>query len=354
MDLPYSSIPPPRLHRVDRDFVPKRCPKPACPSRRGAVFAWQRKGSYVRSVDLRLVQRFRCLACRSTFSSQTFRVDYRLQKPWLPLSVFQALVAKTTIRQTARSLGCKPDTVLHHLRLVGLHGRWIHAAFLARHKATGPGLSGTFQLDELETFETDRRLFPLTVPILVHRKTWFVVHAATGTLPARGNLRPFDEMRKEHYEKRHGRRISRSKEATTACVSALKAHLDPNAPFDIQTDQKKSYPPIFRSVFGRSTRHQWIHSKARRDRANLLFTINNCLAQARDNMSRLVRRNWGHSKLERNLRWHLWAWVLYRNYVREITCSSRTVSSASALGVALRRIAPRELFQWRSELPAEC
>jgi hypothetical protein len=212
-------------------------------------------------------------------------------------------------------------------------------------------LSGTFQLDELETFETDRRLCPLTVPVLVHRKTWFVVHATTGTMPARGNLRPFDQLRKERNEKQFGRRVSRSKEATTACVVALKRHLAPNAAFFIETDQKKTYPGIFRAVFGRSIGHHWISSKARRDRRNLLFTVNNCLAQARDNMSRLVRRNWGHSKLERNLRWHLWAWILYRNYVREITCSNRTVSSASAAGVTSRRLSARELLQWRCELP---
>ncbi len=354
MDLPFSSVPPPRLHCVDRGFVPLYCPRATCPSHVSTPFTWQRKGSYLRKVDQRIVQRFHCLACRSSFSSQSFRVDYRLQKPWLPLLVFQALVAKTTLRQTARSIGCKLDTVLHHLRLVGNQGYWTHDAFLTRHKARGSGLSGTFQLDELETFETDRRLRPLTVPVLVQRKTWFVVHAASGTMPARGNLRPFDQMRKERYEKQFGRRVSRSTEATTECVVALERHLAQGADFCIQTDRKKTYPSIFRSVFGRSIGHNWISSTARRDRSNLLFTINNCLAQARDNISRLVRRNWGHSKLERNLRWHLWAWILYRNYVREITCSSRSVSAASAAGVTSRRLSARELLQWRSELPRDC
>ena len=352
MDLPGFRIPPPVPHRVDASFRPQRCPRASCPSRTQVPFACQRKGRFTRQVDARTVQRYKCLVCRKGFSSQTFRLDYRLHKPWLPLAIFQALVSKSSIRQTGRNLACKPDTVLHHLELLGQHARQIHSAFLARHKRDGPGLEGTFQLDELETFELDRRLFPLTVPILIDKKTWFVVHAATGTLPARGNLRAHDKKRKEAYEKAAGtRRVSRSKEATTACFVALRDHLAEKASFDVQTDEKKLYRPVLREVFGHQIRHQWVNSKAVRNRNNLLFPINNTLAQTRDNLGRLVRRNWGHSKKERNLGWHLWVWILYRNYVREITNQERGESSASATGVARKRLAARELLQWKEELP---
>lgn len=354
MELPFSTLPDARPHRVDSGFVPNRCPRAHCSARGGDGFAYQCAGSYIRAGDLRVVQRFRCLVCRSRFSSQCFRVDYRLRKPWLPLSVFQGLVAKTTLRQMSRSLGCKLDTVLYHLRLVGLHAQSVHAAFLARCKESRGGIEGTFQLDELETFEQNRRLCPLTMPVLVHAETWFVVHAATGTLPARGNLGPFDLIRKERYEKQHGKRRNKSKEATRKCVVALRDALGKDARFALQTDQKSTYPKIFREVFAEGYQHQWVNSKERRDRKNLLFTVNNTLAQARDGMSRLVRRNWGHSKLERNLGWHVWAWILWRNYAREITCKSLAVSAASATGVTTRRLKPRELFEWVDRLPAAC
>ena len=58
------------------------------------------------------------------------------------------------------------------------------------------------------------------------------------------------------------------------------------------------------------------------------------------------------SKLERNLGWHLGAWILWRNYAREITCRALRVSSASAAGVTTRRLRPRELFEWVDRLPA--
>jgi len=352
MDLPAFQIPPAVPHQIDGEFFPHRCPSDRCPSHTEVPFAYQCKGRFSRKVDGRSVQRFQCLVCHKGFSSQTFRLDYRIKKPWLPLNIFWSLVSKVSLRQTGRSLACKPDTVLHHLQLLGEHSQEIHMLFLARHKRDGPGLKGTFQLDELETFEVDRRLFPLTVPVLIDRRTRFVVHAETGTLPARGNLRERDKKRKEAYEKAAGsKRVSRSKEATKACFVALRDHLAADATIDVQTDEKKSYPPILRQVFGKQARHQWASSKAVRNRASLLFPINNSLAQMRDNMGRLVRRSWCHSKRERNLRWHLSIWMLYRNYVRELTNRCKTKSSASASGVARRRCDARELLEWRRMLP---
>ena len=332
--------------------MPPRCPRDSCPSHKDVPFAYRCKGCFTRKVDLRTVQRFRCEVCGKGFSSQTFRVDYRLKKPWLPLMIFHELVSKVSHRQTARKVQCKLDTVLHHLELVGQHARRVHTALLTRCKRDGPGLDGTFQLDELETFETDRRLCPLTVAILIDKKSRFVVHVATGTLPARGNLTPYDEKRKKAWEKENGgKRKSQSKQATAACFTVLRDHLAKDASFDVQTDEKKTYPLVLRQVFGHQVRHQWTNSKVERNRRNLLFPINNTLAQTRDGLGRLVRRNWGHSKRERNLGWHLWVWILYRNYVRELTNAVRGKTSASAKGIAKRRMTARELLQWKEVLP---
>jgi transposase-like protein len=352
--LPFSTLPAPRTHRVDHDFVPTRCPNPLCKARTGEDFTYKTAGAYQRKCDLRIVRRFRCETCRGSFSSQTFRVDYRLHKPWLPLAVFQGLVAKTSLRQISRSLGCKLDTVLHHLELVGRRGHALHAQFLARCVEERGGVVGTFGLDELETFELSRRLCPLTVPVLVQHKTFFVVATSTGTLPARGNLGPFAQMRKEEREKVHGKRKNESRRAVTSCVRALKEVMKTPANPILVTDKKTSYGSIFRSVFGQGVRHQWVSAKERRDRRNPLFTVNHTLAQMRDGLGRLVRRSWGHSKLERNLGWHLGAWTLWRNYAREIVVGDRATSSAMAAGVLTRRLAPRELFEWRERLPEAC
>jgi len=104
-------------------FAPRFCPRPLCPSARSRHFRWRRKGYFCRQCDGRFVQRFLCLECRRFFSIQSFRLDYRLRKPHLHLTLFRDFVSKTTMRQSARTLGCTRRTVAHRLKLLGEHCR---------------------------------------------------------------------------------------------------------------------------------------------------------------------------------------------------------------------------------------
>lgn len=161
-------------------FQPPYCPNPACSSRTsaGTAFLWQRKGHFRRRCDGRRIQRFRCLRCRRSFSVQSFRIDYRLHKPKLTAGLFDSFVSKVTHRQAGRIFGCTRKTVRHRLLLLSRHAREFHAAVLERARRRG-GLLGSFQFDELETYEHSRRLAPVTMPVLIELHTFFVVHLET-------------------------------------------------------------------------------------------------------------------------------------------------------------------------------
>ena len=107
-------------------FEPKYCPYPDCDHHTRASFPWRRRGFYRRKVDGRRVQRFQCLGCGRRFSTQSFRLDFRLQKPHLNRRVFEHLVAKTTLRQIARALEVKRKTVERRLLLLGQHCEEFH------------------------------------------------------------------------------------------------------------------------------------------------------------------------------------------------------------------------------------
>src|SRR5262245_35427878 len=96
-------------------------------------------------------------------------------------------VSKVTQRQSARILGCSRHTVAHRLDLLGKHCRDFHQRMLEEAKSRG-GIEGMFQLDELETFEHNRRLCPVSVPVLIEKQSYFVLHAEAVPLPARGGL----------------------------------------------------------------------------------------------------------------------------------------------------------------------
>ena len=92
-------------------FEPPRCPHDDCPSITSGHRRWCFKGRYPRACDGRTVQRFLCLECHRTFSTQTFRVDYRLKLPRLNLELIGPFVSKVTHPQAARILGCPTGTV---------------------------------------------------------------------------------------------------------------------------------------------------------------------------------------------------------------------------------------------------
>ena len=330
-------------------FDPPCCPSLRCPSQRSRLpRRIQRKGAYRRRCDGRLVPRFRCLHCRRSFSSQTFRLDYRLRKPWLNPTVAQLLCAKTTLRKMAEILGVDRKTIEARLELFGAHCRDFHESLLRRHRGRTGGLRGAMMMDELETFERDRRLCPITVPVLIEKHSYFVVHVETAPLGPRGRLSEADQKRRERYEDRFGRRRSGSREAVRRTLQAWKEAAGPQGAVQIETDRKSSYRGLLREVFPVGQPHHATHSsKAPRTYANPLFPINHTNALLRDSVSRLVRRSWGASKERWRLERHLWVFVVFRNYVRGITRRARRVSSAMAAGVVRRMLSWSEVLRWR-------
>ncbi len=314
-------------------FAPNYCPNPSCEHHRLASFPWRRRGTYRRQCDGRDVQRFECLGCRKTFSIQTFRVDYRLRIPKLHFRVFELLCSKVTLRQMARVLGVKRRTVERRLDLLGKHCAEFHSSRLAR--CFGE-LEGQWSLDEAETYEHNRKLKPVTVAVLIERKTGFVVHTRCAPLPPRRPLNAQEEARLAQIEAVEGKRLSGSKKAVDEAFGALDKVVRKDETILVITDKKHSYRRSIREVMTARVHHQRVSSKVRRDTENPLFRINHTLAMMRDGLSRLVRRTWAASKIMPRLDTHLAVWNCFRNYIRPMTNREDRVegcTAAMALGV---------------------
>lgn len=329
-------------------FQPPFCPLASCPSSApGSAFLWRRSGVYRRACDGRIVPRFLCRSCGRRFSRQTFRLDYREQKPHLDSLVLHCLVSKVTHRQTARVLKVDRKTIHRRLHRFAPALHDLHRGVLRRARRWG-GIRGVFSLDELETFEQNRRLCPVTVPVLIERGTLFVVHAETAPMAARGNLGAREREKRVEREAREGKRKSGSSEAVDRCLGALADVHDRSALVDLVTDSKRAYRgAVRRKLGGRISAHVTESSQRPRNRANPMFAINHTLAMLRDGVSRLVRRSWGASKQREALRRHLWVWIAWRNYVRPITNVAPRVTPATALLVARRKLSVSDLLRWR-------
>lgn len=327
-------------------FQPAFCPcgSPQCKESPG--FQYQRRGTFKRACDGRVVQRFQCKGCKRTFSTQTFRGDYRLRKPWLDLPIFQRIVSKDTQRQSARILHCQRATVARRLESFGKSCEVFHRRMLAQ-RDRSKTWSGPFVLDELETYEHDRHLKPLTVPVLVHKESYCILHAAVGTLPARKPVPPRKQKRLEELEADGNVRTSESREKVDECFGVLEEIVPTEGALVVRTDEKSSYQTLLKERFGERVEHRTTHSTLPRTTMNPLFAINHTFAMMRDGLSRLVRRTWAASKEREKLVWHLWTYIAWRNYVRPITNKRPHESAAMVAGLAPGPLQISDLLQCR-------
>jgi hypothetical protein len=163
-------------------------------------------------------------------------------------------------------------------------------------------------------------------------------------LPARGGLSGRDLERKELQ----GPRRSESTLVVRKCFETLKRVHDPSEYLQMVMDQKRTYKPEIRTLFGnRISALVTESSKRARNTSNPLFPINHTLATLRDHVSRLVRRTWASTKRKAELAHHAWIFTAWKNYVRPLSNRLRQASPAMMLGLYDRKLTLADLLRWR-------
>ena len=256
------------------------------------------------------VQRYRCKRCRRSFSYQTFRVDYRDRRPEVNHTVFYELASGMGLRQCARHANLSSRGVQWKFRklarsLALLNQNLIHE-LPAGH---------TFLLDEAEDF-VESSILKVTMPVLIEKESMLIV--ATDVAPIRRRTRAGSRRERwlRAYELKHGQREDKSRLCVHGVLARWKQLLgDRHA--TLLTDLKSSYVTAVRDLFGEQVEHLRTPSVLPRTVQNPLFRINLTEAMLRDNLGRLRRRTWLHSKDESCLRLHLELFGAYRNWVRK-------------------------------------
>lgn len=291
-------------------FDPPFCPDPGCrfhlrPAARFCI----RWGSYHPLCRSAPVPRFRCLACRRTFSRQTFRHDYYDRHPHDNGALFDLLASGVGYRQAARLLDRSVRGTQHKARKIARTCQRLHDNLC--HRLPG---GRTFLLDEEETYE-QASIRTLTLPVLIEHRSWFVVATAVGPIRRRARRGTARWRWQERDELRFGRRPDHSRQCVEAVLRVLDQRLDGQR-LVLRSDAKASYARLAQLVFGQRVQHERTLGRLPRTVWNPLFPINTTLAMSRDLCSRLRRRSWLVSKQGRYLQLHMAIFTAYRNYVR--------------------------------------
>ncbi len=327
-----------------RSFVPPRCPRITCSNHvhpRADFFAHH--GSYRVACRDHAIPRYRCKDCSKRFSYQTFRQDYRDQRPELNAILFERYTGGQSLRRACKEMRIGIHAGQKKFRKLGRHAGFLHENLLQKL----PG-QRTFLMDELETHEGEL-IRTVTVPILIEKLSGLVVATDVGSI--RRLARKGSRRRKlqERDEALHGKRTDETRRVVMSVLDKLGRLLE-GASAVLRTDEKKLYASLSRKLFGTKVSHERTPGTAERSTFNPLFHINHTLARFRDLSARLHRRSWCASKKREFLRPHLQMVTVYRNYVcRRTNTEDAKRTPAWHLGLLPRALSYCEVCGWRQD-----
>ena len=179
-------------------FIPPHCPNPECihyfiP----ADNHWYRKISPYSTITFGSVWRFLCKACRKTFSTQTFSIDYFAKKKLNHRYIFNQINAGAGLRNIARDLKVSPKAITNRISRLTRNAIFLHQAILDELP-----YSEHFAADGFESFCVSQ-YFPDNYNILVGEDSQFVYHWDYVSLCRKGRRTEKQKEKRIELEKRY-------------------------------------------------------------------------------------------------------------------------------------------------------
>jgi transposase-like protein len=362
---------------------PPFCPHRGCPchidpdSPQSAALArrkwFKRNGSYPTKVRGSIV-RFRCLVCGRGFSTQTFSLDYYTKRIIDYNAVRRELCSSSSVRSTARSLGCSCDSVTNRT------SRFARQCISASSRLlTDLALNEDLAADGFESFAVSQ-YFPNNIHILAGSLSQLVYFCDYVTLRRSGRMTPLQKRMREALEALY----RPSAKALTESFAELLAHVHVRLercernPLTLNTDRKLEYcraltacEALAEPVVEKRLVHARTDSRIARDARNPLFPVNYIDRELRKDLAEHVRETVRFARNVNHCMERLWIYLLdhntrkrfrindpvtlHRTHAREAGVDEHTIAQATALLTTRRRflsfeqLEPAGLRVWRRE-----
>jgi len=332
-------------------FQPPFCPRLWCRYHLNpAGWRWVRFGTFSRQCLPRIIPRFRCRHCGSTFSSQSFSTTYYLKRPELLEPIFQRVNACSGFRQIAREARCSPTTVMSQAARLGRHA----LLFLHQHRLHSP-VAEPIVIDGFESFAYSQ-YHPLHLNVAVGAHSHFVYGFTLTELRRKGRMTARQHRRRAALELRYGRPDPQALELSIAELIDLAA--PGSYPLTIRSDEHLAYPRAFRRLRLRLIRHECTPSVEARTPKNPLFPVNLIDLLLRHNGANHKRETIAFSKRHQSVVERAALLIAWRNFVKPFSENHGGGTPAMRIGLRerplrLRELLTRRLFPARVGLPGE-
>jgi transposase-like protein len=337
------------MDRPGSPFAPPHCPRSSCAYHRCARgWRWVRYGFYRRAASPHRIQRFRCVACGHTFSTQTFSATYWLRRPELLAPTFYRVLACSAYRQIAREARCHANTVM---RLVARLGR--HALlYLALHRPRGT-LREPLVVDGFESFEFSQ-YHPLHLHLAVGARSHFVYGLTDSELRRKGRMTALQRRRRNLLERTLGRPDPQAIEKDMA--ELIRLAVPRPQPLVVRSDEHPAYPRAWARLPHYAIDHEQTSSRALRTPRNPLFAVNLLDLLLRHNGANHKRETIAFSRRRQGAIERAMLLLLWRNFIKPVSERRGGGTPAMRLDLMARpqtieEVLRRRLFPGRVELP---
>lgn len=291
---------------------PEFCPNPTCPyfQREAASAAsqtsprWYRRCGSFHTQSRGAIQRFRCLACGKTCSTQTFSIHYWTHATHDLKRLHQDLDSSSGLRQIARRWKCCYRVVQNRISRLARS-----ALALMDAAATGVAVCEDIAIDGFATFVRSQ-YFPLDINIAVGAHSQFLYALSLSALRRSGRMTAVQRRRRAMIDSLWRPPKHSVRDGMALVLESLAEPLAYGLPHSpavggrrICSDEHQSYPQAIRSVQllallteHRRIEHLTVSSRAPRTQANPVFGPNYVERQMRKNMGEHARESLKHGR----------------------------------------------------------
>lgn len=264
-------------------------------------------GFFVRKRTRRKVQRFKCLSCSKSFSSQTTSLTYRQKRPDLNSEILENISVGVGIRKSATNLRTTTTTIQRKIKFLAPLCDKFHRENLKKAQKI-KGLE--FMFDEMETFEQNH-IHKIEIPVVVEKRSYFIVDMIPMDSSSRAQIPTKKKKYNEDHQDEFKKRPQNIKSVLSTCLE-----MKPKGKYTVYSDSRRGYSSYVTNIFGADCEHIEVLSNDESEKRTL-FPVNNAMACMRAEKTMLRRRSWYFTKEKNSLSDHLKIYTFYYNYFRK-------------------------------------
>jgi hypothetical protein len=288
------------------------------------------------------------LACRRSFSTQTFSTTYWQKRPDLMPRIFNKTIGGMANRQAARDLKVSPGTVDRQIARLARHCILFHQKMMK----SSPPVKDVV-VDGFESFELSQ-YFPIHHHTAVEKETDFFVYFTDSELRRKGRMTKAQKKRRRELEKMLGRPDPKAIEKDMK--ELLEVVLEGNEEAVVYSDEHPAYLRSFKQI-ETYIDHRITPGKEHRDKNNALWEVNLLDLLIRHCCANHRRETIAWSKRRQASAERLVILLVWRNYMKgrreKVRGSPTPAMERGMMGqpLEIEILLKKRIFRTRTEIP---